>query len=100
MIEIAIATEEMEGENLWGVVYALKNGKDISSYRPIEILTPSGSARFLPEGSTVLDAVASIQQEYLLDKISAVQVNGALARLARPGSPRRCGRGDHQAVSG
>ncbi len=82
MIEIAIATEEMEGENLWGVVYALKKGKDISSYRPIEIFTPSGSARFLPEGSTVLDAVASIQQEYLLDKISAVQVNGALARLA------------------
>jgi GTP diphosphokinase / guanosine-3',5'-bis(diphosphate) 3'-diphosphatase len=54
MIEIAIATEEMEGENLWGVVYALKHGKDISSYRPVEILTPTGSARFLPEGSTVL----------------------------------------------
>jgi (p)ppGpp synthase/HD superfamily hydrolase len=81
LIEIAIATEEMEGENMWGVVYALKNGKDISSYRPVEILTPTGSARFLPEGSTVLDAVASIQQEYLLDKISEVQVNGALARL-------------------
>ncbi len=88
MIEIAIATAEMEGENLWGVVYALKNGKDISMYRPVEILTPSGSARFVPEGSTVLDAVASIQQEYLFDKISAVQVNGVLARLSdlvRPG---------------
>lgn len=88
MVEIAIATNEMEGSNLWGVVYALKHGKDISNYRPIEILTPTGSARFLPEGSTVLDAVASIQQEYLLDKISAVQVNGVLARLSdtvRPG---------------
>lgn len=88
MVEIAISTNEMEGGNLWGVVYALKHGKDISSYRPIEILTPTGSARFLPEGSTVLDAVASIQQEYLLDKISAVQVNGVLARLSdqvRPG---------------
>jgi GTP diphosphokinase / guanosine-3',5'-bis(diphosphate) 3'-diphosphatase len=82
MFEIAIATQEMEGENLWGVIYALKNGKDISSYRPVEILTPTGSARFLPEGSTVLDAVASIQQEHLLDKISAVQVNGVLARLS------------------
>jgi GTP diphosphokinase / guanosine-3',5'-bis(diphosphate) 3'-diphosphatase len=82
MIEIAIATEEMEGENMWGVVYALSHGKDISSYRPVEILTPSGSARFVPEGSTVLDAVASIQQEFLLDKISAVQVNGVLARLS------------------
>jgi GTP diphosphokinase / guanosine-3',5'-bis(diphosphate) 3'-diphosphatase len=87
LVEIAIATEDMEGENLWGVVYALKNDKDISSYRPIEILTPTGSARFLPEGSSVLDAVASIQQEYLLDKISAVQVNGALARLSDPVRP-------------
>lgn len=88
MIEIAIATEEMEGENIWGVIYALKHGKDISQYRPIEILTPTGSARFLPEGSTVLDAVASIQQEHLLDKISAVHVNNVLARLndkVRPG---------------
>ncbi len=88
LIEIAISTAEMEGENMWGVVYALKHGKDISSYRPVEIFTPSGSARFLTEGSTVLDAVASIQQEYLLDKISAVQVNGSLARLSdlvRPG---------------
>lgn len=87
LIEIAIATEEMEGENMWGVVYALKHGKDISSYRPVEILTPTGSARFLPEGSTVLDAVASIQQEHLLDKISAVHVNGVLARLADPVRP-------------
>jgi (p)ppGpp synthase/HD superfamily hydrolase len=82
MIEIAIATEEMEGENMWGVIYALKHGMDISQYRPIEILTPTGSARFLPEGSTVLDAVASIQQEHLLDKISAVHVNGVMARLS------------------
>jgi GTP diphosphokinase / guanosine-3',5'-bis(diphosphate) 3'-diphosphatase len=81
LIEISIATEEMEGENLWGAIYAQKNGKDISSYRPVEIFTPQGSARFLPEGSTVLDAIASIQQEYLLDKISVVQVNGMLARL-------------------
>lgn len=81
LIEIAIATEEMEGENMWGVIYALQHGQDIRAYRPVEIFTPSGSARFLPEGSTVLDAVASIQQEYLLDKISAVQVNGTLARL-------------------
>ncbi len=82
MVEVAITTDEMEGENIWGVVYALNHGKDISSYRPVEIFTPSGSARFLPEGSSVLDAVASIQQEYLLDKISGVQVNGALARLS------------------
>ncbi|WP_322805812.1 HD domain-containing protein [Thermanaerothrix sp.] len=81
-IEVAIATREMEEENHWGVVYALKQGKDISHYRPIEIFTPSGSARFLPEGSTVLDAIASIQQEFLLDKISAVKVNGNLARLS------------------
>lgn len=87
LIEIAIATEEMEGENLWGVVYALKNGKEINGYRPIEILTPSGSARFLPEDSTVLDAVASIQQEYLLDKISSVHVNSVLARLSDPVHP-------------
>lgn len=87
LVEIAIATEDMEGENTWGVVYALKHNKDISHYRPVEILTPSGSARFLPEGSTVLDAVASIQQEFLLDKISAVHVNGILARLSDPVRP-------------
>lgn len=87
LIEIAIATEDMEGENMWGVVYALKNGKDIISYQPVEIFTPQGSARFVPEGSSVLDAVASIQQEMLLDKISAVQVNGSLARLSDPVHP-------------
>jgi len=87
MIEIAIATAEMEGENTWGVVYAIQHGKDISSYRPIEILTPSGSARFLPEGSSVLDAVASIQQEFLLDKMSEVHVNGVPACLSDPVHP-------------
>jgi GTP diphosphokinase / guanosine-3',5'-bis(diphosphate) 3'-diphosphatase len=81
-IEVAIATDEMEGENLWGIVYALRHHQDISTYRPIEILTPTGGARFLPEGSTVLDAVASIQREFLLDKISAVKVNGALVHLS------------------
>lgn len=81
-IEIAITTKDYEGENQWGVVYAIQNRKDISNYRPVEILTPTGGARFLPEGSTVLDAVASIQQEILLDKISAVKVNDALARLS------------------
>lgn len=81
-IEVAIATEAMEGENTWGIIYALRNGLNISHYRPIEILTPSGGARFLAEGSTVLDAVGSIQQEFLLDKISAVEVNGQEAALS------------------
>lgn len=81
-IEIAIATATMEGENTWGIIYSLQQGKDISHYRPVEILTPTGGARFLEEGSSVLDAVASIQQEFLLDKISSVKVNGSLARLS------------------
>jgi (p)ppGpp synthase/HD superfamily hydrolase len=81
-IEVAIATEEMEGENTWGVIYALKQGKDISDYRPVEVFTPTGGARFVPEGSSVLDAVASIQQEFLLDKIGGVKVNGNLAMLS------------------
>jgi guanosine-3',5'-bis(diphosphate) 3'-pyrophosphohydrolase len=81
-VEVAIMTNDMEGENLWGVIYAIQQHKDITSYNPVEILTPTGGTRFLPEGSTVLDAVASIQQEFLLDKISAVQVNGTIARLA------------------
>jgi (p)ppGpp synthase/HD superfamily hydrolase len=81
-IEVAIATDDMEGENLWGIVYALRHNKDISQYSPIEILTPTGGARFLPEGSTVIDAVASIQREFLLDKISAVKVNGSLTHLS------------------
>jgi len=80
--EMAITTDEMEGENRWGIVYALNHHKDISQYRPVEILTPTGGARFVPDGSTVLDAVASIQREFLLDKISAVNVNGKLMRLS------------------
>jgi guanosine-3',5'-bis(diphosphate) 3'-pyrophosphohydrolase len=86
-IEVAITTEDMEGENLWGVVHALAHGKDISNYRPIEILTPTGGARFLQEGSTVLDAIASIQQEFLLDKISSVEVNGRPAAIADKVNP-------------
>jgi guanosine-3',5'-bis(diphosphate) 3'-pyrophosphohydrolase len=74
-IEVAIATEEMEGENTWGVIYAIQNGKDIAHYRPVQILTPYGGTRFIPEGSTVLDGVAAIQ-EFLLDKIHKVVVNG------------------------
>ncbi len=81
-VELAIATEEMEGENRWGIVYAINHHKDISSYRPVEILTPTGGARFVPDGSSVLDAVASIQREFLLDKISTVNVNGKLGRLS------------------
>lgn len=74
-IEVAIATEEMEGENSWGLVYALNNNKDISRYRPVQILTSYGGTRFLDEGSTVLDGVAAIKDFYL-DKITKVYVNG------------------------
>lgn len=80
-IEVAITTEEMEGENLWGVVYALQHGKEITQYKPIQIFTPTGGTRFLPDGSTVLDAVGSIQ-DYLLDKISRVEVNGEIKALS------------------
>lgn len=86
-VEVAITTEEMEGENLWGVVYALQHGKDISQYKPVQIFTPTGGTRFLPDESTVLDAVASIQ-DFLLDKINHVEVNGetkALSDLINPG---------------
>ncbi len=86
-VEFAIATEEMEGENLWGVVYALNHGKQITQYKPIQIFTPTGGTRFLPDGSTVLDAVASIQ-DFLLDKINHVEVNGktvALSDRIKPG---------------
>jgi GTP diphosphokinase / guanosine-3',5'-bis(diphosphate) 3'-diphosphatase len=86
-IEVAICNAEMEGENQWGVVYDLKHGKDISGYHPVVFLTPTGGVRFAPEGSTVLDAVASIQQEFLLDKISAVKINDNLARLSDKISP-------------
>lgn len=73
-IEVAIATEEMEGENTWGVVYCINNNKDISKYKPIQILTPYGGTRFLQEPATVLDGVAAIQ-EFYLDKINKVLVN-------------------------
>ncbi|NLN71025.1 MAG: bifunctional (p)ppGpp synthetase/guanosine-3',5'-bis(diphosphate) 3'-pyrophosphohydrolase [Chloroflexi bacterium] len=86
-VEIAITTEEMEGENSWGVVYALQNHKPIAQYKPVQIFTPTGGTRFLPDGSTVLDAVAAIQ-EFLLDKINRVEVNDEsreLHELVHPG---------------
>lgn len=67
-VEVAIATEEMEGENTWGVVYCINNNKDISKYSPVQILTPFGGTRFLQDPATVLDGVAAIQ-EFYLDKI-------------------------------
>ena len=85
-VEIAIATKEMEGENLWGVVYALNNGRSITQYKPIQIFTPTGGTRFLPDGSTVLDAVAAIQ-DFLLDKINRVEVNGVTRNLSDPVYP-------------
>lgn len=85
-VEVAITTEDMEGENLWGVVHALKNGMHITRYKPIQIFTPTGGTRFLPGGSTVLDAVASIQ-DFLLDKINRVEVNGKTQALSDPIMP-------------
>jgi GTP diphosphokinase / guanosine-3',5'-bis(diphosphate) 3'-diphosphatase len=85
-VEVAITTEEMEGENLWGVVYALQQGKPITQYKPVQIFTPTGGTRFLPDGSTVLDAVASIQ-DFLLDKINAVEVNDEIRALSDPVNP-------------
>ena len=76
----------MEGENLWGVVDALQNGKPITRYKPIQIFTPTGGTRFLPDGSTVLDAVASIQ-DFLLDKINHVEINGETISLSQPIRP-------------
>jgi (p)ppGpp synthase/HD superfamily hydrolase len=74
-IEIAITTEDYEGENTWGVIHALNNNKDISQYRPVQIFTTFGGTRFLEEGSTILDGVAAIQDFYL-DKLHKVMVNG------------------------
>lgn len=85
-IEIAITTKAMEGENLWGVVYALQHGEPITQYKPVQIFTPTGGTRFLPDGSTVLDAVASIQ-DYLLDKINRVEINGIPRALNAPVNP-------------
>jgi (p)ppGpp synthase/HD superfamily hydrolase len=85
-VEVAITTEEMEGENLWGVVYALQHGEEITQYKPVQIFTPTGGTRFLPDGSTVLDAVASIQ-DFLLDKINHVEINGENRKLSDPVNP-------------
>jgi len=87
-IEVAIATRDMEGENMWGIVYNLTHDRPIDHYKPITILTPTGGLRFVEEGATVLDAVASIQGDYFLDKVTTVEVNGSLVKLSdhiRPG---------------
>jgi GTP diphosphokinase / guanosine-3',5'-bis(diphosphate) 3'-diphosphatase len=81
-IEVAIATRDMEGENMWGIIYNMQHDRPINQYQPITILTPTGGLRFLEEGASVLDAVASIQQDYFLDKVTTVEVNGKLAHLS------------------
>ena len=102
-IEVAITTDEMEGENLWGVVYALRNGKDISKYRPVEILTPTGGARFLPEGSTVLDAVAStLLEQGNLDReqLLAIMAGNSPVPAAATPARSRCWRYRRQTFPG
>ncbi|MEE4195137.1 MAG: HD domain-containing protein [Anaerolineae bacterium] len=81
-IEVAITTREMEGENMWGVVHNMRHHLPTGQYQPITILTPTGGMRFLEEGASVLDAVASIQQDFFLDKVNSVEVNGKLAHLS------------------
>ena len=81
-IEVAITTKYMEGENMWGVVHNMRNHLPTGQYQPITILTPTGGMRFLEEGASVLDAVASIQQDFFLDKVNTVEVNGKLALLS------------------
>ncbi|MBN2047242.1 MAG: HD domain-containing protein [Anaerolineaceae bacterium] len=100
-IEVAIMTKEMEGENMWGIVDSLKHGRPISQYQPVTILTPTGGLRFVEEGATVLDAIASIQQDYFLDKVTTVEVNGTLAHLSdrvRPGDVIEVITGDRRLV--
>lgn len=100
-IEVAIASREMEGENMWGIVYNLKNNRPISHYQPVTILTPSGGLRFVEEGATVLDAIASIQADYFLDKVTTVEVNGNMAKLSdrvRPGDVIEVLTGDERLV--
>ncbi|MCE5207339.1 MAG: HD domain-containing protein [Chloroflexi bacterium] len=80
-VEVAISTRDMEDENQWGFVYAVNQGRSTENYQTVEIITPTGGVRFVPEGSTVLDAIAAIQQDLLLDKISSVRVNDNMARL-------------------
>ena len=81
-IEVAITTAEMEGENMWGVIHNMRHHKPTGQYQPITILTPTGGMRFLEEGASVLDAVASIQQDFFLDKVNSVEINGKLAHLS------------------
>lgn len=81
-IEVAIATEPMEGENMWGVIHNMRNHLPTGHYQPITIITPTGGMRFLEEGASVLDAVASIQQDFFLDKVNSVEVNGKLTHLS------------------
>jgi len=55
-IEIAIASEEKEDYNNWGVLSLIKRGeKNLSEYAMKLVITPSGQAKFLPTEATGLD---------------------------------------------
>jgi hypothetical protein len=86
-VEIAIATRVMEEENHWGVVYALQQHQDISQYNPIEILTPSGGARFLPKLNRLIGA--SIHRILLIK--SRPESKRTARRFYVTFIPRHCG---------
>lgn len=62
-IEIAVATEEMEEFNRWGVVSLLRKGeRALSDYLLKLVFTPTGEVRFLPRSATGVDFAYSISE--------------------------------------
>lgn len=69
-VEIAIATDEMEEFNNWGVVSLIRNGhSDLRNYTLKTIFTPSGHVIFLPKEATGVDFAYAVNPRLGADAV-------------------------------
>ncbi len=77
LVEIAIATTEMENYNRWGVITLLSKGeRDLSRHSLKIVFTPTGKGKFLPNSATGLDLAATINPELLMTTTGKMIVDG------------------------
>ncbi|OGM09023.1 hypothetical protein A2W13_00515 [Candidatus Woesebacteria bacterium RBG_16_36_11] len=99
-VEIAVATEDMEDFNNWGVVSLIRKGeKKLDDYKLKLVFSEDGKVRYLPRNATVIDwlytvnpqEAASIDSVVIDDKVkllSYVIPNASLVTVVIPHEER------------
>jgi len=71
-VEIGITSKKKEEFNNWGVVSLIREGeRNLSRYSQVMVFTPKGKAKFLPQGSTLIDFAYSISPSLGASAINA-----------------------------